>query len=162
MSVFAAISIKGKCQVQEMLRKQRSLLMQLIAVVWNAFKHYCQLHQLWGWKTTIWRKFMFVPGDIYIAKCMVKVEGTLKLQLISFVDPLHHGFSRLFEFYFIWTVGENTGCIKKKWTVCISPIIPKIQARSCRPISQMKMHIYSNILPKCVRSATIYCRVLAM
>ena len=36
------------------------------------------------------------------------------------------------------------------------------QSRSCRPIWQMKRHIYSNILPKLVRSATIYCRVMAM
>ena len=49
----------------------------------------------------------------------------------------------------------------KLWTVCISPIIPKIQSQSCRPIGQMKMYIYRNILPKFVRSATIYCRVMA-
>ena len=36
------------------------------------------------------------------------------------------------------------------------------QSRSCRPIWQMKMHIDSNILPKFVGSATIYCRVMAM
>ena len=43
----------------------------------------------------------------------------------------------------------NTRCIQK-WTVCISPKIPKIQGRSCRSIWQMKMHFYSNSLPKFV------------
>ena len=38
--------------------------------------------------------------------------------------------------------------------VCISPIIMKIQR-------QMKMYIYSNILSKFVRSATIYCNIMA-
>ena len=44
----------------------------------------------------------------------------------------------------------------KKWTVCISAIIPKIQSQSCRPIWQMKMHIYSNIVLKFVRYAMSY------
>ena len=34
-----------------------------------------------------------------------------------------------------------------------SNILPKFVRSACRPIWQMKMHIYSNILPKFVRSA---------